>query len=190
MFTRFLFTVIGNRRFLHWSIRCWVALVDGLAKPWVRVVAGGCAALAGALAVVRFLWFRHTADETLQILSESRAVASDPHRVMQIGELMNALWLASGVALIGLGLLVAVAGSASVVLVVGGILWWTPLAMVGQQMPSAAGLHTIGAAFIAASLATTVLTPVQSAARGSVRRRTNASGHDDGDVRVRRFDAG
>ncbi|MFJ4186233.1 hypothetical protein [Kitasatospora sp. NPDC089509] len=182
MFTRFLFTVVGNRRFLHWSIRCWVALVDGLARPWVRVVAGSCAVLAGAFAMVRFLWFRRTADETLQILSEPGAVGSDPHQVMQIAELMNVLWLASGVVLIGLGLLVAVAGSGSVVLIVGGILWWTPLAMVGQQMPSAAGLHTIGAVFIAASVAATVLTPAQSAARGSVRRRTSASESDDGDA--------
>ncbi|MFJ4091781.1 hypothetical protein ACIPYS_09375 [Kitasatospora sp. NPDC089913] len=179
MITRFLLTMAGDRRVLDLSIRCWVAVVDGLSRPWLRAVASACSVLAGVLAIVRFGWFRATADETLRALSAPGAVNADPQQVMRMAELMNVLWLASGAVLLVFGLMVAVAGSGSVTLVVGGVLWWTPLAMIGQRMPAADGLHTVGAVFIALSVVSTLLTPAHNAARG--RRRQRPSGPGAGD---------
>ncbi|MEV0317361.1 hypothetical protein ACIBKX_22885 [Streptomyces sp. NPDC050658] len=172
MINRLIFNVLGNPKLIDFVLRCWMAVVDGLARPAVRIAGGVAAAGAGACAVAYFFTFRAMTGETRHAVETSDKVTGDPGNVLDLLQLLSVGWLVSGVALIALGLLVAVARSGSIVLIVAGALFWTPLGFVGLNVPTPSALHWLSGAFLALVVPAVVLCPAERFAGGRQRRRT------------------
>ncbi|MGA4841573.1 hypothetical protein [Streptomyces sp. G45] len=161
MLNRLLLTTLGNPKLIRGALRCWTVVVDGVARPGVRIAGGVLAAAAGAVAVAYFFVFRATADATRRAVEGSADLRGDPEDVLDVLELLNVGWLVSGVVLLALGLLVALARWGSVVMIVGGVLWWTPLGVLFLYLPTASAPKPLAVAFVALIVPATVLCPAE-----------------------------
>ncbi|MGA5559274.1 hypothetical protein [Streptomyces lavendulocolor] len=85
---------------------------------------------------------------------------------MHIVQLLSLVWLISGVALIVVGLLVAIARTGGLVVIVSGVVWWAPLGFLALRLPAAPGLHALAGVFLALVVPATVLCPAQGFAAG------------------------
>ncbi|RSS32580.1 hypothetical protein [Streptomyces sp. WAC08241] len=161
MLHRLLFNTLGNPKLIRFALRCWTVVVDGIARPGVRIAGGVLAAAAGATALAYGAVFRATADGTRRAVAASADLSGDPDDVMDVLQLLGAVWLVSGVVLLVLGLLVALARWGSVLMIVGGVLWWAPLGVLGLYLPTATAPKALAALFVALVVPATLLCPAQ-----------------------------
>ncbi|MFD9907205.1 hypothetical protein [Streptomyces sp. NPDC059063] len=161
MLHRLVFNTLGNPRLIRFVLRCWTVVVDGIARPGVRIAGGVLAAAAGAVAVAYFFVFRATTEETRRAVAASDDLRGDPKNVMDTVELLSVVWLISGVVILALGLLVALARWGSVLMIVGGVLWWAPLGILGLYLPTASAPKLLAAVFVALIVPATVLCPAE-----------------------------
>ncbi|WP_328769514.1 hypothetical protein [Streptomyces sp. NBC_00286] len=174
MLHRFIFKTLGNPRLIAFGLRCWIVVVDGIARPGVRI-AGGIAAIgAGASAIGYFFVFRATEADTRRAVETSNDVTGNPDNVMELLQLLNVAWLISGVTLLTLGLLVTLARSGSLLMIVGGALWWAPLGFLGLRLSTAPEPKFLAGAFLVLVIPATILCPAQrfGSARGPGRGRS------------------
>ncbi|WP_172387491.1 hypothetical protein [Streptomyces sp. MNP-20] len=161
MLHRLFHATLGNPRLLRFALRCWTVVMDGIARPGVRIAGGVLAAAAGVCAVAYFAAFRATADATRRAVERSADLSGDPDDVVDVLQLLSVVWLLSGVVLIAVGLLVAVARWGSVLMIVGGVLWWAPLGVLGLYLPSATAPKLLAVVFVALIVPATVLCPAE-----------------------------
>ncbi|MGH4032832.1 hypothetical protein ACQB60_28300 [Actinomycetota bacterium Odt1-20B] len=161
MLHRLFFSTLGNPRLIRFVLRCWTVVVDGIARPGVRIAGGVLAAAAGACALAYFFVFRATAGASRRAVEASDDLRGDPGDVMDVLQLLGVVWLISGVALLALGLLVAVARWGSVLMIVGGVLWWAPLGLLGLYLPTATAPKLLAGVFVALVVPATVLCPAE-----------------------------
>ncbi|GHG93288.1 hypothetical protein [Streptomyces lanatus] len=161
MLHRLLFATLANPRLIRFALRCWTVIVEGIARPGVRITGGVLAAAAGACAVGYFAAFRATSGATRRAVAASDDLRGDPGDVMEVLHLLSVVWLISGVVLLALGLLVALARWGSVLMIAGGALWWAPLGILGLYLPSATAPKLLAAVFVALVVPATVLCPAQ-----------------------------
>ncbi|MEU8621065.1 hypothetical protein [Streptomyces sp. NPDC048623] len=161
MLHRLLFSTLGNPKLIQFLLRCWVVVVDGIARPGVRIAGGVLAAAAGVSALAYAAVFRATTDETRRAVEASGDLRGDPGNVMDILQLLSAVWLVSGVVLVVVGLLVALARWGSVLMIVGGVLWWAPLGLLALYVPTAPAPKFLAVLFVALIVPATLLCPAQ-----------------------------
>ncbi|MCP3819415.1 hypothetical protein NLX86_15260 [Streptomyces sp. A3M-1-3] len=178
MIHRFILSILGNPKLITFALRCWAVITDGLVHPAIRIAGGVAATGAGMCAITYFIRFRATLEETRHAVETSDDLTGDPGNVMDILQLLSLVWLISGIALIALGLLVAVARSGSVLIIVGGCVWWAPLGFLGLRLPAASGLHLIAGIFVALVIPAAVLCPAERFA--DIRRRRAEPAGDAG----------
>lgn len=175
MIHRFIMSILGNRKLIAFAVRCWVVITDGLVHPGIRIAGGVAATGAGICAIAYVIRFRATVEETRHAVETSEDLTGDPGNVMDILQLLSLVWLISGIALIVLGLLVAVARTGSLLIIIGGCVWWAPLGFLGLKLPAASGLHLIAGIFVALVIPAAVLCPTERFAGGRRRRAQPAS---------------
>ncbi|MCM1971625.1 MULTISPECIES: hypothetical protein [Streptomyces] len=161
MLHRLLFSTLGNPKLIQFLLRCWTVVTDGIARPGVRIAGGVLAAAAGASALAYAAVFRATTDETRRAVEASPDLRGEPGNVMDVLQLLSAVWLVSGIALLVLGLLVALARWGSVLIIVGGVLWWAPLGLLGLYLPTASAPKVLAVLFVALVVPATLLCPAQ-----------------------------
>ncbi|MFE5485303.1 hypothetical protein [Streptomyces sp. NPDC056527] len=171
MIHRFVFSILGNRKLIEFALRCWTAITEGLAHPGFRIAGGSAATAAGVCALAYVVRFRATVEETRHAVETSTDLSGDPGDVMDIVQLLSIVWLITGIVLVVVGLLVAVARSGSLLLIVGGVVWWAPLGFLALNLPAASGLHALAGVFLALLIPAVLLCPAERYA-GSGRRRT------------------
>ncbi|XIE79398.1 hypothetical protein AB6O49_17960 [Streptomyces sp. SBR177] len=93
---------------------------------------------------------------------------------MDVLHLLSVVWLVSGVVLLALGLLVALARWGSVAMIVGGVLWWAPLGLLGLYLPTATAPKLLAALFVGLIVPATLLCPAQRFGGTAARARTGA----------------
>ncbi|MEU7421342.1 hypothetical protein [Streptomyces antibioticus] len=161
MLHRLLFGTLGNPKLIRFLLRCRTVVADGVGRPGVRIAGGVLAAAAGVCAVAYWVVFRATTGGTRRAVEASPDLKGEPGDVMEVLQLLSVVWLVSGVVLLAFGLLVALARWGSVVMIVGGVLWWAPLGVLGLYLPTASAPKILAALFVALVVPATLLCPAQ-----------------------------
>ncbi|MFF8599087.1 hypothetical protein ACF065_15335 [Streptomyces sp. NPDC015232] len=174
MLHRLLFGTLANPKVIRFLLRCRTVVVDGVSRPGVRIAGGVLAAAAGVCAIAYCVVFRLTTDETRRAVTTSPDLRGEPGNVMDVLQLLSVVWLVSGVVLLALGLLVALARWGSVAMIVGGVLWWAPLGLLGLYLPTASAPKLLAALFVGLIVPATLLCPAQRFGGTAARARTGA----------------
>ncbi|MET8507370.1 hypothetical protein ABZV60_22340 [Streptomyces sp. NPDC004787] len=178
MLHRLLFGTLANPKVIRFLLRCRTVVVDGVSRPGVRIAGGVLAAAAGVCAIAYCVAFRLTTDETRRAVTASPDLRGEPGNVMDVLHLLSVVWLVSGVVLLALGLLVALARWGSVAMIVGGVLWWAPLGLLGLYLPTATAPKVLAALFVGLIVPATLLCPAQRFGGTAARARTGADAGD------------
>lgn len=112
-------------------------------------IAGGLAAAAAVLAVVRGVWYRVTRDATKSAIEQAPQISGDARAgVLRTQDLLNWGWFAAAALLVVLAVLVALASFGTWLLFGLSALLCVPLAVAGWRLPTAQGLDVVAVAFV------------------------------------------